>query len=71
MPMTAYGLGSVEQADVTDGAEVESSDEADEILEGEVLDVGHTEPRRSRTSPQRSIILSVLSVTRRTWPARS
>jgi hypothetical protein len=41
----------------------EAAHETERILDRLVLDAAHTEPRRLRTSPQRSIIRSVLWAT--------
>jgi hypothetical protein len=69
------GLGPqhccVKESEVANGPHIEATHEMKKILQSEILDLGHTEPSRSSTSPHRSIIRSVLAATRFEWPARS
>ena len=42
---------SVKEAHIPNGSDPESSDQPQQVLEVQVLDVGHARPSRSRTSP--------------------
>ena len=65
------GRRRIKEADVSNRPDPESADQAQQVLEVEVLDLDHARPRRSRTSPQRSSMRSELASTRARWPRRS
>ena len=61
----------LEQTHVSNRADPEHPNHAEEVLEVEVLGLPHSRPRRSSTSPQRSASRCVPSATRRRWTMRS
>ncbi len=68
--MRPAGSG-VEQPDIGDRSCPEDPHEDEKVLRIEVLDLGHTGPRRWRTSLHRRASCSALSVTRGLRPLRA
>ncbi len=65
------GNGRVQETKFPHRPDTKTTHQAKKIFERQILDCGHAEPSRSRTSPHRSLIRSVLSATFLAWPARS
>ena len=65
------GNGRIQETEVSHRANAETTHQTKKVFKSEILDSGHIEPSRSRTSPHRSTIRSVLSATFLAWPARS
>lgn len=57
------GNGRIQKAEVSHRPEAETTHQAKKVFKSEILDSRHTEPSRSRTSPHRSTMRSVLSAT--------